>query len=207
MLTKQLWPVGVYEQYNVISDADCEKIKQFALSRVPDNYTGNIFFTHGTPSIASATPELAVLSDKLCLSMNQFFFESYNISKDVQHKLKDLFYVRHMWFNVYFNNGNMFPHNHYEAVYNGTLYLTDSNARTVFKNPNPYAYNDFWYSESTPKKIALWPGYLEHFVEPNQIAAPRVTISFKFEFTFDNFDSYGRRINPMNTIADMINKG
>ncbi len=206
MGTKNLWPINVYEEHNVVTPYEINSIKQFVLRSTPKDFSGSLYFTHSLPSISSTTPELTVVGEKLCDHMQNHFLDICNIDHADRTELPELFYIKHMWFNVYFGSGHMFPHDHHEVPFNGTLYITDSSASTVFKNPNPYSYNDFWYSKSTAGKLSIWPGYLEHFVEPNIDKELRITVSFKFEFTFNNIDLSGRRLNPREYIIKLINR-
>lgn len=206
MSTKTLWPIFVYEKENAVSSYELDSIKRFILRNTPKDFSGSLYFTHGLPSISTATPELTVVSEKLCDYAQEYFLDICNIDKNNRNNLPKLFFIKHMWFNVYYDNGHMFPHDHHEVPFNGTIYITDSTSSTVFKNPNPYSYNDFWYSKSNAGKLSIWPGYLEHFVEPNIDKNLRLTVSFKFDFTFNNIDISGRRLNPKEYIISLINR-
>jgi uncharacterized protein (TIGR02466 family) len=102
------------------------------------------------------------------------------------------------WININKKGDLNFPHTHGGAVLSGVVYLNvpDTSGGLVFKNPTQLAYmssatnkdnvhnilNGLYVQtytvQPTSSELIVFPGHLEHYVEPNQVEDPRISIAF-----------------------------
>jgi uncharacterized protein (TIGR02466 family) len=108
---------------------------------------------------------------------------------------KDIF-LSDSWANYTINGAKARWHQHHDSVVSGVYYYktTGNDGNIMFKTPNPYINLESFpigeqvhkYVTYTPSigKIIIFPGWLEHEVEPNNSSEPR--ISFSFNYLYDN---------------------
>ena len=100
-------------------------------------------------------------------------------------------HVEQLWVNVNKKSDWNIIHQHGQYHLSGTYYVKvpKDSGRIVFRDPRPGAIgNNFLvnnFDRGEFKKLnmmegllAIWPSYLDHFVEPNQTDEERISISF-----------------------------
>lgn len=139
------------------------------------------------PSIHDWDDNFKILTEHLLKSANFYYQEIKNLSFD-----PNIFLMQRMWFNVYRKFAAMRIHEHNEAPYVGTFYLTDSTAPICFTHPSIFKVNRI--HTITPKrgKLIIWPGWLMHEVWTSNEAQERISISFKLDFKVTNRGLDGR---------------
>ena len=96
-----------------------------------------------------------------------------------------------MWANINKRNHWNIIHQHGQYTLSGTYYVKvpEDSGRIVFRDPrpgaigNPFLINAFDKGEFKNLNImegllAIWPSYLDHFVEPSNSDEERISISF-----------------------------
>ena len=100
-------------------------------------------------------------------------------------------YVEQLWVNVNTKGDWNAIHQHGSYHLSGTYYVKvpEDSGRIVFRDPRPGAIGNVFHVNRFDKGefkrlslmeglLAIWPSYLDHFVEPNQTDEERISISF-----------------------------
>tara|TARA_Y100000004_G_scaffold113327_1_gene127210 strand:- start:197 stop:805 length:609 start_codon:yes stop_codon:yes gene_type:complete len=100
-------------------------------------------------------------------------------------------YVEQLWANVNTKGDWNAIHQHGSYHLSGTYYVKvpEDSGRIVFRDPRPGAVGSVFHVNRFDKGefkrlnlieglLAIWPSYLDHFVEPSQTDEERISISF-----------------------------
>ena len=100
-------------------------------------------------------------------------------------------YVEQLWVNVNTKGDWNAIHQHGSYHLSGTYYVKvpEDSGRIVFRDPRPGAIGNVFHVNRFDKGefkrlslmeglLAIWPSYLDHFVEPSQTDEERISISF-----------------------------
>ena len=100
-------------------------------------------------------------------------------------------YVEQLWVNVNKKSDWNIIHQHGQYHLSGTYYVKvpKNSGYIVFRDPRPAAISNVFFVNRFDKGefkrinlieglLAIWPAYLDHFVEPNQTDEERISISF-----------------------------
>ncbi len=100
-------------------------------------------------------------------------------------------YVEQLWANVNTKGDWNAIHQHGSYHLSGTYYVKvpEDSGRIVFRDPRPGAVGNVFHINRFDKGefkrlnlieglLAIWPSYLDHFVEPSQTDEERISISF-----------------------------
>ena len=104
------------------------------------------------------------------------------------------FLIRQLWTNVNKKGNWNVIHQHGQYTLSGTYYVKvpKNSGAIVFRDPRPGAIgNNFLVSKFQKGELhklnllegllAVWPSYLDHFVEPNESDEERISISFDID--------------------------
>ncbi len=111
--------------------------------------------------------------------------------------------LAHSWINIINKNEDQDWHQHQDSMISGTYYYQTSgdDGDIVFKTPNLFVdlelfplgktVEKFYNIKPKMGKIVLFPGWLEHKVEPNVTDNERISISFNY--LRDNFSTKNQK--------------
>lgn len=105
------------------------------------------------------------------------------LESKLEHEVQDLC----MWGNINGKGDFNFVHNHITTeldthLFSGVFYLKcNSNSGSLgFYHPN--FFNHYFKHEPSEKDLVLFPGYMPHYVLPNNSDDDRISIAFNFKF-------------------------
>ena len=100
-------------------------------------------------------------------------------------------HIEQLWVNVNKKSDWNIIHQHGQYHLSGTYYVKvpKNSGHIVFRDPRPAAISNVFFVNRFDKGefkrinlmeglLAIWPAYLDHFVEPNQTDEERISISF-----------------------------
>jgi len=187
--------------YKVKLDIDVEKVCD-KINKLVDYKDNNwtlwlSHWTHG--NLAELDKEFADIADQIAAEANKF----YAWSKGIERNLS-LMQTKRMWFNVYRKGGFMRPHDHYEAYYGSSLYLstTQETSPIVFSHPAQVKFNTVHMEYPQPGELLIWPGWMFHEVPVNMTDDNRILLSAKIDYKINHFGLDNRRIDE-----DLLNNG
>jgi hypothetical protein len=174
---------GILDLDNTVTDGIIDYITKISNSVNTDLVSSH----YDLPSIHNVNKSFDLFTKTVVETANLYYQEIKNLPFNPK-----IFDTQRMWFNVYKGYGAMRIHDHAEAPYVGTFYLSESAAPIRFTHPSAFKLNNTYQVYPQKNKLVLWPGWLFHEVPAVPDIKERVSISFKLNFTVPHHGLDGR---------------
>lgn len=181
MPIQNIFPIPIFYQDNILSDDYYQQLKSYLYNHFESN--SNYTFCQ-SPGFLQDLQEFEICKTTIEKIASEFY-------KTIGFKYQK-FFITQMWANYSIGNGAIGEHYHSNSIISGVLYLDILNhnktgftcpyefvkiLRTDVENLTEYT-TDVFYADPKDNRIVLFPSYLSHFSETNNINKPRLTISF-----------------------------
>jgi uncharacterized protein (TIGR02466 family) len=133
-----------------------------------------------------------IINDNKFNILNEWVLEKINNYKNKLNILNNL-KMEGGWFNIYKKNDYQEFHDHGEHSLSAVYFLKSDpkkDAKLIFKNPIPNAYNMPEYNfinfskkaiyDPVPGRLIIFPSYLEHCVEQQKTNNVRISVAYNF---------------------------
>jgi len=112
--------------------------------------------------------------------------------------------ISNIWININRKHCYNRTHNHPNSLISGTFYIKvpENSGNIIFENPNEClrycltpelkGYNEInsidWTYKPQPGTVLYFPGYLKHFVEPNNTTEDRISLAFNIALINESYN-------------------
>ena len=181
------FPCPIFEGILDIDDSVTNGLLEY-ITNISKNIDSDLVSSHfDAPSVHDADDSFKKLTSAIIDAANIYYQEIKNLPFTPK-----IFDIQRMWFNVYKGYGAMRIHEHSEAPYVGTFYLSKSNAPIRYTHPSAFKLNKIHQVYPEKNKLVMWPGWLYHEVPAVPDAEDRISISFKLNFKVPHHGLDGR---------------
>jgi hypothetical protein len=189
-----LFPVAVYQAFNVLSEGDNQKLISRSLEIMgdgtlgsKDRWIGNTFTTHSssTQKALLDDPVYKQLADITNLHVSEFAkaqgsFEPYECGS--------------MWLNIASSEAYQEMHSHDGSIISAVYYpsVPTGSGNIEFEDPKPIdmlplknkvcggMYSSRMALSPTPRQLVIFRSWLRHRVLPGKNTEPRISIAFNY---------------------------